>query len=81
MNEGLIERYQRDGYVVMEDLVSHSEVTELREEAEKLCLEKGAALARGSDATSSEALAAYLALTSCRAGFAKPSRTRGSSTR
>ena len=46
MNEGLIERYGRDGYVVMEDLVSRSEVTELREEAEKLCLEKGAALAR-----------------------------------
>ena len=62
MNEGLIERYGRDGYVVMEDLVSRSEVTELREEAEKLCLEKGAALARDSDATSSDPLAAYLAI-------------------
>jgi len=62
MNEGLIERYGRDGYVVMEELVSRSEVTELREEAEKLCLEKGAALARDSDATSSDPLAAYLAI-------------------
>jgi phytanoyl-CoA hydroxylase len=62
MNEGLIERYERDGYVVMEDLVSRSEVTELREEAEKLCLEKGAALSRDSDPTSSDPLAAYLAI-------------------
>jgi hypothetical protein len=37
-------------------------VTELREEAEKLCLENGAALARGSDATSRDPLAAYLAI-------------------
>ena len=63
MNEDLIERYQRDGYVVMEDLVSRSEVTELREEAEKLCLERGAGLARKSEATSGgDQLAAYLAI-------------------
>jgi phytanoyl-CoA hydroxylase len=62
MNEGLIERYERDGYMVMEDLVSRSEVTELREEAEKLCLERGTALARDSDARSSDPLAAYLAI-------------------
>lgn len=39
MNQGLIDRCERDGYVAVEDLVSRSEVTELREEAEKLCLE------------------------------------------
>lgn len=62
MSEGLIERYERDGYLAMEDLVSRSEVTELREEAEKLCLEKGGALARDSGAASSDPLAAYLAI-------------------
>ena len=62
MNEGLIERYERDGYVAMENLVSRSEVTELREEAEKLCLEKGAALARDARPASSDPLAAYLAI-------------------
>jgi phytanoyl-CoA hydroxylase len=62
MNENLIERYRRDGYLVMEDLVSRSEVMELREEAEKLCLEQGAALARDADPASSDPLAAYLAI-------------------
>jgi hypothetical protein len=54
MNEGLIERCKSDGYVVMEGLVSRSEVAELREEAEKRCLEWGNAVARNSDATSSD---------------------------
>jgi phytanoyl-CoA hydroxylase len=62
MSEGLTARYERDGYVVIGGLVSRSEVTELREEAEKLCLEKGGALARDSDAASSDPLAAYLAI-------------------
>ena len=60
--ETLIERYQRDGYLVMEDLVSRSEVTELREEAEKLCLERRAALARDADPAYRDPLAAYLAI-------------------
>jgi phytanoyl-CoA hydroxylase len=62
MSEDLTARYERDGYVVIGGLVSRSEVTELREEAEALCLEKGAALASDSDAPSSDPLAAYLAI-------------------
>ena len=62
MNDGLLERYRRDGYVAIKDLVGPQEVTELRDEAARLCLDKGKALGGGSDRTQSDPLAAYLAI-------------------
>ena len=62
MTDGLLERYRRDGYVMIEDLVGPQEVTELRDEAARLCLEKGKALGGASDMTQSDPLAAYLAI-------------------
>jgi hypothetical protein len=55
MTDGLFERYRRDGYVVIEDLIAPREVTELRDEAARLCVEKGPALSGASDMTQGEA--------------------------
>ena len=63
MNNDLLERYRRDGYAVMEALITPKEVSELRDEATRLCLEKGKALVGASGNVSpDDALAAYLAI-------------------
>ncbi len=62
MTDGLLERYRRDGYVAIEDLIGPQDVMELREEAARLCLDKGKALSGASDTTQSDPLAAYLAI-------------------
>ncbi len=62
MNDGRLERYRRDGYVVIEDLIGPEEVTELRDEAARLCLDKGKALSGASDRTQGDPLAACLAI-------------------
>ena len=62
MNDGLLERYRRDGYVAIEGLVSPRDVAALREEAARLCLEKGKALGGGSLTTSSDPLGDTLAI-------------------
>ena len=63
MNTDQLERYRRDGYAVMEALVTQREVSELRDEAARLCLDKGKALRGASkSASTDEALAAYLAI-------------------
>lgn len=63
MNDDLLTRYQRDGYAVIETLITPTEVNELREEAGRLCLERGKTLDSASaNAASSDPLAAYLAI-------------------
>jgi hypothetical protein len=44
MIDDLLERYRRDGYAVMEALITPKEVSDLRDEGTRLCLEKGKAL-------------------------------------
>jgi ectoine hydroxylase-related dioxygenase (phytanoyl-CoA dioxygenase family) len=63
MNDDLLERYRRDGYAMMEALITPKEVSDLRDEATRLCLEKGKALVGASGNVSPDnALAAYLAI-------------------
>ena len=62
MNESLIERYQRDGYLVMEDTRQPLGSDGAARRGGEALPRTGAALARDADPASSDPLAAYLAI-------------------